>query len=136
MSIIDLFIFFLFKYIFDYLSIYQYFSIYLNIIYIPNYSSHKYLFMKNLYNYSSSVFLYIYLSIYLSIYLYIYLSIYLGCRAEEGVPDMTRISDMDENGINKNLEVIRFLDEGGEHLDKRHFIRLPNTLTPAAWSRI
>ena len=28
-----------------------------------------------------------------------------GCRAEDGVPDMTRISDMDENGINKNLQV-------------------------------
>ena len=28
-----------------------------------------------------------------------------GIRAEEGVPDMTTISDMNENGVNRNLQV-------------------------------
>lgn len=28
-----------------------------------------------------------------------------GCRPEDGVPDMTVISDIDEVGINKNLRV-------------------------------
>ena len=29
----------------------------------------------------------------------------VGTMAEEGVPDMTLISDMDEMGINRNLQV-------------------------------
>ena len=28
-----------------------------------------------------------------------------GCRPSDGVPDMTVISDIDENGINENLHV-------------------------------
>jgi hypothetical protein len=36
-----------------------------------------------------------------------------GTMAEEGVPDMTLISDMDETGINRNLQVPEQGEGGG-----------------------
>ncbi len=54
-----------------------------------------------------------------------------GTMAEEGVPDMTLISDMDETGINRNLQV-----QGHKREEEGGWLSKSHDAVPFIWMQI